>query len=117
MSFIKRIRIWLMPLSNIASAIAKFAELIGNAIFRGIVIGIILNVVAAYFYPELPERIPVIFGFYDGFMQFGEFAVKYALGFVNAFFNGNAIEFYGEINTQFQAMWIQFLNWLSTIHF
>lgn len=86
-------------------------------ITRYIVIGIILNIVAAYFYPELPKRIPIIFGWFDGWMQFGEFAVKLALGFINAFFHGNAIEFFGDVGEQFQVMWTQFVNWLSTIHF
>ena len=94
-----------------------FFDRLGSGIVRCATIGIILNIVVAYFYPELPERIPIIFGWYDGCMQLAEFSMKSALGMINAFFHGEAIGFYGEVREQLQVMWAQFVNWLSAIHF
>lgn len=40
------------------SGFEKFAKIVS----RLIIIGVILNIVASYFYPEFPERFPIIYG-------------------------------------------------------
>ena len=59
--------------------IDDFFERLGRNIARLVVIGILLNIISAYFWPELPERIPTIYSWFDGWLQFGEFAVKMPL--------------------------------------
>ncbi len=96
-----------------------FFDRLSRGIVRCAVIGLILNVIVAYFYPELPEKIPVIYGWYDGWLQFVEFTFKAALGYINAFSHGTdeALKFLGELSNECQNGWMQFVNWLSTIHF
>lgn len=103
----------------ILSEFWNFLNRLSRGIFRCAVIGLILNVIAAYFYPELPERIPTLFGWYDGCMQFLEFAFKAAFGYINAFFHGvdEAYKFLGEFSNEYHELWLQFVSWLNTIHF
>ena len=86
-------------------------------ITRLMIIGVILNIVASYFYPEFPERFTIIYGWFDGWLQFGEFAVKAALGGIYSLFTGQWSEFWAEYNEAFQELLQQFTNWLSNIHF
>lgn len=95
----------------------NFFDRIGTGIIRCMIIGLILNVVAKNFYPELTERFPIIYGWFDGCMQLGEFAVKSALGWLYALFHGEGSNFYHEISTNFEELLNQFATWLSMIHF
>ncbi len=90
---------------------------IGDNVIRLIIIGIIVNIIANYFWPEFPERFPVIYGWFDGWLQFGEFAVKAALGGVYSFFTGQWSEFWTEYSNEFHALLQQLGNWLSTLRF
>lgn len=90
---------------------------VARNITRLMIIGVILNVVASYFYPDFPERFPVIYGWYAGWLQFGEFAVKAGLNGIYSFFTGHRSEFWNEYNEAFQELLQQFTNWLNTIHF
>ena len=84
---------------------------------RLMVIGFIINIVTAHFYPEFAERFPVLYGWFDGWLQLGEFAVKAAFGTIYAIFTGTWNEFYANYNVAFQEMWSQFVNWLNHITF
>lgn len=95
----------------------NFFDRIGTGIIRCMIIGLILNIVAKNFYPELTERFPIIYGWFDGCMQLGEFAVKSALGWLYALFHGEGSNFYHEISTNFEELLNQFATWLSMIHF
>lgn len=86
-------------------------------ILRLMIIGVIINVVASHFYPEFPERFPVIYGWFDGWLQFGEFLFKTALGGIYSFFTGNWNEFLPECQAEIEVLCKQFLNWLSTLTF
>ena len=86
-------------------------------ITRLMIIGVILNVVARYFYPDFPERFPAIYGWFDGWLQLGEFAVKAALSGIYSLFTGRWSEFWAEYNEAFQELLQQFTNWLGTLHF
>lgn len=79
--------------------------------------GVIFNIVSSYFYPEFPEKIPIIYGWFDGWLQFGEFAFKAILGGIYSFFTGHWSEFWAEYNEAYQELFQQFANWLSNIHF
>ena len=106
--------------TNVSIAIASILDgidVICNNITRLMVIGIILNIVSSHFYPEFAERFPTLYGWFDGWLQLGEFAIKAALGAINAVFTGTWSEFYTSCNVAFQEMWAQFLNWVSQISF
>jgi hypothetical protein len=90
---------------------------LGRNIFRLMVIGVILNVIASYLYPEFPKRFPIIYGYFDGWLQFGEFAIKAALGGLYAFFTGNFSKFWAEYNAAFHELLHQFTQWMAMIHF
>ena len=90
---------------------------ISRNITRLMIIGVILNVIVAYFYPEFPERFPAIYGWFDGWLQLGEFAIKAALNGIYSLFTGHWNEFWTEYNEAFRELWQQFVNWLGTIHF
>lgn len=85
-------------------------------ITRLIVIGVLVNIVASL-YPEFPERFPVIYGWFDGWLQFGEFLFKVALGSLYAIFTGNFGEFWVEYGEALKELAHQFTNWMATIHF
>ena len=42
-------------------AFRRIDRIVGN-IGRLILMGVIINVIASYFYPEFPERFPIIYG-------------------------------------------------------
>lgn len=95
------------------SGFEKFAKIVN----RLIIIGVILNIVASYFCPEFPERFPIIYGWFDGWLQLGEFAFKATLNGIYALFTGHWSEFWTKYNLAFQQLLQQFINWLSNIHF
>lgn len=84
---------------------------------RQIFIGIIINVISNYFYPEFKERFPIIYGWYDGLLQFGEFILKTFLSGIYSLFTGNITEFIPAFNETLWELWQQFVNWLSMIQF
>lgn len=57
---------------------------VSRNVIRLMIIGIILNIVASL-YPEFSERFPIIYGWFDGWLQFGEFEVKAGLGCIYSF--------------------------------
>lgn len=90
---------------------------LATGILRGIVIGILLNVIASYFWPELPETIPTIYEFFNGFVIVGEFIYKTALGGLAAIFNGTIIEFGNTMMAEIGELWNTFVTWISAISF
>lgn len=92
-------------------------EALGRGCLRGFVIGILLNVIASYFWPELPETIPTIYGFFNGFVELTEFLYKVALGGIAALFNGTFIEFGDTVMVEISELWNAFTTWISAISF
>lgn len=86
-------------------------------ITRLMIIGVVVNIIASYFYPEFPERFPIIYGWFDGWLQLGELALKSAIGAIYSIFTGNFSEFWAEYTASCEEFWSQFVNWLSQIHF
>lgn len=115
---VRRIRTWWNNNhNNIVPTLVRGIDRIVNNIVRLIVIGIILNVVSAYFYPDFPERFPTIYAWFDGWVQLGEFAIKASLSFIYSFFTGNLTEFWTEYTDAFNTLWQQFTTWLGSLHF
>ena len=94
----------------------RFFDRLSRGILRMMVVSLVLKV-ASYFCPELPKRIPTIYGWCDGFLQFGEFALRTVLGSLYSLFTGNFKEFWSEYNEAFKELLQQLTTWLSTIRF
>lgn len=116
-----RINNWLRlnqdDINRTSRRITRRLDRITDNFIRMMIIGLILNVVASSFYPELPERFPTIFGWFDGFLQLGEFALKVGLKVIYALFTGHLGEFWDEYKDAFDSMWHQFCDWLANISF
>lgn len=95
----------------------KLPDRLGHAILRGLVIAIILNVIANTFWPELPETIPTVYGFFNGFLTVAEFLYKTALAGLYALFHGTFFEFGNSMMSEIGEMWNTFCAWISTIAF
>lgn len=102
--------------TNVATNFWNCFDAISRNLISFAVIGIILNIVAIH-YPALPYRFPAIYGWFDGWLQLGEFTLKVALDFIYSLFTGNFYEFWSEYTVAFQELLNQFINWLSTLHF
>lgn len=92
-----------------------FDRLVANTV-RLMIIGVIINLVTS-FYPDFKNRFPAIYGWFDGWLQFGEFVSRAALSGIYSFFTGNWTEFWTEYNEAFQELLHQFTNWIGNIHF
>lgn len=125
MTQINRIRTWwnnnhatieqdlLEGTRRLGRGLNRISRNIGRLIFMGVII----NIIASYFYPEFPERFPIIYGWFDGWLQLGELALKAGFGSIYAFFTGNFSEFWTEYSSAVNEAIQQFVNWLSLIHF
>lgn len=100
--------------------VRKFLILLDNFArnaLRFMFIGIILNVLASYFYPEFPARFPTIYSWFDGWLQFGEFLLTTVLKALYSFFTGIFLEFWHDYIEEFESLLQHFTNWLNSIHF
>ena len=82
---------------------------------RMVTLGIIFNVIASYFYPDFPERFPVMYAWFDGWVQLYEFALKSVLKFLEALFSGHINEFWSEYSNDFHLLWQQFVIWITSL--
>ena len=111
---------WYNHRTDVELAVLDFWEgfdRISHNITRFMVIGVILNIVVSKLYPEFSQRFPVIYGWFDGWLQLGEFVLKGALGGIYSFFTGNFNEFWTKYDLAFQELLHQFSSWLSTLSF
>lgn len=83
---------------------------------RLVIFGIILNVISI-FCPELSEKYPTIFAWYDGFIQVEEFVLKTTLMGIYSLFNGTWNECHANANEALMELWQQFVNWLSSLQY
>ena len=102
---------------NVIVGSIDFIDRIAHTAIRLMITGLILNIVSTHFYPEFADRFPILYGWFDGWLQFGEFAVKGTLGAVNAIFTGTWSDFFSSYEAALQEMWAQFVNWLGQITF
>ena len=106
---------------SIGSAILEWFELLpgrlSRGLLRGLIIAFILNIIAHYCWTDLPETIPTIYGFFNGFLTVGEFLYKSALGGIASIFNGTFFEFGDAMMVEIGEMWSSFCTWISSIGF
>lgn len=97
--------------------LGEFMDKLTRNIIRLMIIGIILNVIANYFWPDFPEKFPAIYGWFDCWLQFGEFAFRTALNGISALFTGHWSEFFIGFKVAFQELLHQFGIWFSSLGF
>lgn len=56
-------------MDRVFERIDEFAVRFGRNVGRMALIGILLHIVAAYFWPEMPDKIPTIYSWFDGWLQ------------------------------------------------
>ena len=110
---IERLRNWW---SNSHNNIERMLFSCLEALKNLAIIGVIVNIISSV-YPEFPNRFPTIYGWFDGWLQLVELAVKAALGFLYSLFTGNIKDFWGEYTAAFHLQLQNFLNWMSLIRF
>ena len=99
-------------LTDVNTIIEKFGRFTAKMMF----IGIILNIIAAC-HPGFTLRFPTIYGWFDGWLQFGEFVIKTTLkGLYSVFSNhyGYSV-FNAECNIKIKEMLVQLSNWIRTL--
>lgn len=101
-------------MDRVFAHIDEFAVRFGRNVGRMALIGILMHV-AAYFWPEMPEKIPTIYGWFDGWLQFAEYFYRCALKGMYSLFTGNFPEFMQQYSTELQEMWHMFLDWLQSL--
>lgn len=94
-----------------------FSARLAKGIVIGLVIGIIFNVIDHSFWPDLSERMPVLFEFFNGFITFIEFIYKVTFSYLPSLFNGNFFEVAQSVNEEFFEMLKGFWSWMSSITF
>lgn len=81
------------------------------------IIGIILNLVDSCSYHDFSARFPAIYGWFDGWLQLGEFVIKALIKGIYSLFTGHWSMFQTECNEAFQELLSQFAKWLNTLQF
>lgn len=102
-------------MDDVADGIREWSERMAVRITRWVIIGLILNVIASTIMPELPSKCPVLFGFFDGAIQFAEYSFKMAFGLLGDIIKGHPIEGWNEAIEATKALLDQFMNWLATL--
>lgn len=98
----------------IVNRVAHGINRIGRAFMRLMAIGLILCVVASLC-PGFEEKYPVLFGWYTGFLELGEFAVRSALKFIYSLFTGDVVDFWQTYQGEASDLEEGFLEWLRNI--
>ncbi len=80
-----------------------------------IIIGIIINSIVCKIFHKFPDNFPIIYGWFDGWVQFNLFIVKSLVNGVYAISEGNWSGFRLEFHQTFHKMIIQFVEWVNHI--
>lgn len=95
----------------------KYIRPVAKFLAKCIAIAIILNVISAYFWPELPEKIPTIYGFFNVFLRFGEYLFTFVFGGIASIFNGTFFEVAAANWAEFKDMLNDLGAWACSLHF
>lgn len=80
-----------------------------------LIIGIIINSIICKIFHKFPDNFPIIYGWFDGWVQFNLFIVKSFVNGVYAISEGNWSEYRYEFHNTFHKMVIQFVEWVNNI--
>lgn len=80
-----------------------------------LIIGIIINSIICKIFHKFPDNFPIIYGWFDGWVQFNLFIVKSLVNGVYAISEGNLTEYRYEFHNTFHKMVIQFVEWVNNI--
>ena len=79
------------------------------------IIGIIINSIICKIFHKFPDNFPIIYGWFDGWVQFNLFIVKSVVNGIYSISEGNWIEYRYEFHNSFHKMVIQFVEWVNNI--
>lgn len=102
------------------ATVGSVAVGISRCVCKMVMAGIIINIIADSFYPELPSRFPIIYGLCDGCLQFGEFLFRLVIRVIYLIVTlkwGKLFLELGAATTEFGALLAQLSNWIASIHF
>ena len=80
-----------------------------------LIIGIIINSIICKIFHKFPDNFPIIYGWFDGWVQFNLFIVKSLVNGVYAISEGNWTEYRYEFHNTFHKMVIHFVEWVNNI--
>ena len=80
-----------------------------------LIIGIIINSIICKIFPKFPGGFPVLYGWFDGWVQFNLFIVKSFVNGIYSISEGNWSGFRLEFHQKFHEMVIQFVKWVNNI--
>lgn len=102
-------------MDRVFQRIDEFAVRFGRNVGRMALIGIVMHIIAAYFWPEMPDKIPTIYSWFDGWLQFAEFSYRCTLKGVYSLFTGNFPTFTQQYSEEMRQMWQMFVDWLQSM--
>ena len=120
----ERIRTWFnanreqitVGFDRVGEVIGEGVEVIARIIGRLIIVGFVLNIINN-FYPGFSEKFPTIYGWFNGWTEFAEFAYKVAIKGISALLTGELPEFWADYKEALNALWETFKAWSATITF
>ena len=80
-----------------------------------LIIGIVINSIVCKIFHKFPDNFPVIYGWFDGWVQFNLFIVKSFVNGIYSISEGNWSRFRLEFHQTFHKMVIQFVEWVNHI--
>lgn len=95
-------------------------ERIFGFLVRLTVMAIILNAIASSFWPELPDKMPVIYGFCNGGLQAIEYCYRLTFGFLGKLFSGDfeaLREHFTQAGPEMTRLLGQVVDWMASLHF
>jgi len=111
---VKKLTDW-QQVDRVFDSIEVFAVRFGMNVGRMALIGIVMHIIAAYFWPEMPEKIPTIYSWFDGWLTFAEYFYRCALKGLYSLFTGNFPTFMKQYSEELRQMWQMFVDWLQSI--
>lgn len=94
--------------------VTRFCDRLGTALFRLLILGLILTVVGEAF-PEVREKFPTIFAFYEGGAHLVEWLVNYSFRGIYAFFTGHFMEVTHDFYEELGELIKTFTTWISQL--
>lgn len=79
------------------------------------VAGIIINAIICKIFPKFPEGFPVLYGWFNGWVQFNLFVIKSVVNGMYSIFTGDWKEFWEQLTKTFREMIAQFVSWVNNI--
>jgi hypothetical protein len=80
-----------------------------------LIFAIAINVVATYFWPELPEKVPTIWAICNGTLILMDSFFKIAVEFIKGIVTLSFFDSLREIGNIVHSLWAEFITWITSI--